>query len=311
MDMVALARRLSILELLRFQDGLIRRDQALAAGLKRTVVDGHLRRARWQRVLPTVYWTEASATDHATGLSGRQLIRAAWMWAGDDAVITGSAAAVWAGHLEELKLPIRITIPASRRLSQQPGVLVARGTMDRRDIGSHNGILITKALRTATDLASDGCSDLLHRMAQRNLLRPDALQSVLDRGAHRRGWATARAAVRDCATNPHSEAERVTHRALVAAGISGWRANAELVIAGRTFRPDLIFDEVRLVVEIDGFAFHGDRQAFERDRERQNTLTAAGWTVLRFTWRHIHDNPAAVIARIEQTLVILSGRLRG
>jgi len=41
---------------------------------------------------------------------------------------------------------------------------------------------------------------------------------------------------------------------------------------GRRFRPDLVFDDVKLLVEIDGFAFHGDRDAFERDRSRQNLL---------------------------------------
>lgn len=308
MGMVALAGRLSLSELLRFQDGLIRRDQAFVAALARSAVDGHLRRARWQRVLPTVYLTEAPASDRGSGLGVRQFIRAVWMWAGD-AVITGSAAAAWAGHLDELTLPIRVTIPASRRLCRQPGVLVVRGTLDRRDISTLHGILITKAIRTATDLAAEGCNDLLHRMAQRNRLSSDELQSVLDRGAHRRGWATARAAVRECATNPHSEAERVTHRMLAVAGIWGWRANAELVIEGRTFRPDLTFDEVMLIVEIDGFTYHGDRDAFERDRDRQNRLTAAGWTVLRFTWRQIHDHPEAVIARIEETLGLLRSRI--
>ncbi len=107
----------------------------------------------------------------------------------------------------------------------------------------------------------------------------------------------------------HSEAERVTHRRLLAAGISDWRANADLVINGRTVRPDLTFDEVKLIVEIDGFAYHGDRDAFERDRQRLNLLTAAGWTVLRFTWRQIHDDPAAVVAQIKQTRRLLRTRL--
>jgi very-short-patch-repair endonuclease len=66
---------------------------------------------------------------------------------------------------------------------------------------------------------------------------------------------------------------------------------------------------VKLIVEIDGFAYHGDRDAFERDRQRLNILTAAGWTVLRFTWRQIHDDPAAVVAQIKQTRRLLWTRL--
>lgn len=308
--MIALAKRLSLVELLRFQDQLLRRDQAIVAGLCRTTIEGHLRQGRWQRIRPAVYLTEPAGSHADPSLGVRQRIRAVWMWAGDDAVITGIAAAVWAGHLEALKLPIGVVIPANRRLSDQPGTQVVRGAVDRLDTTSHNGILITKAARTAVDLAAHGCNDLLHRMAQGNRLRSEALQEALDRGVHRRGWATARVAVRESATNPHSEAERMTHRALLAAGISDWRANAELVINGRTFRPDLVFDDVKLIVEIDGFAYHGDRDAFERDRQRQNVLTAAGWTVLRFTWRQVHDNPSAVIAQIEQTRCVLRMRLR-
>ncbi|MDQ3579893.1 MAG: endonuclease domain-containing protein [Actinomycetota bacterium] len=147
-------------------------------------------------------------------------------------------------------------------------------------------------------------------MAQGNWLRPAALQGALDRGTHRRGWTAARVAVRESMTNPHSEAERMTHRALLAAGISDWRANVELVILGRTFRPDLVFDDVKLIVEIDGFAYHSGRDAFERDRQRQNLLTGAGWTVLRFTWRQVYDNPAEVVTQIERTRRMLRGRSR-
>ncbi len=102
----------------------------------------------------------------------------------------------------------------------------------------------------------------------------------------------------------------MTHRALLAAGISDWRANVELVILGRTFRPDLVFDDVKLIVEIDGFAYHSGRDAFERDRQRQNLLTGAGWTVLRFTWRQVYDNPAEVVTQIERTRRMLRGRSR-
>ena len=301
--MVELARQLPLAEVIRRQDQLVRRDQALASGLQRTVVDGHLRQRRWRRVLPSVYLTQHDAPGMEPQLLVRRMIRATWMWAGDSAIITGAAAAVWAQYLDDLPhgTPIGVVVPPSRRMSTQPRVHVVRANLDRRDTTSYDGIRITSAYRSAVDLAASGHNDLLHRMAQGKWLRPVALQEVLDRGTHRRGWTAARVAVRGSVTNPHSEAERLTHRALLGAGISDWRANVELVILGRRFRPDLVFDDVKLLVEIDGFAFHGDRDAFERDRSRQNLLTAAGWTVLRFTWRQIYDDPAAVVTQIEQT----------
>lgn len=90
LGMIALAERLSLVELLRFQDQLLRRDQAIVAGLCRTTIEGHLRQGRWQRIRPTVYLTEPAASHPNPSLGVRRWIRAVWMWAGDDAVITVS-----------------------------------------------------------------------------------------------------------------------------------------------------------------------------------------------------------------------------
>lgn len=296
-------------ELLERQDRLILRAQAVAAGFTRAAIDGHLRRERWRRVLPNVYLTESISTAQLPDLPPRQRIRAVWMWAGEDAVVSGDAAAHWVGSLERAS-QVSVIVPPTRRLSAQRGVRVIRAYVDRRDVTVRDGILLTDECRTALDLAALGRNDVLHRMAQRNRLSPRALQAALDRGTHRKGWSAARAAVRASLTNPHSEAERLTHRAMLASGITRWRANPELVINGRTIRPDIAFDDVPLIVEIDGYDYHSDRDAFESDRFRQNLLIAAGWTVLRFTWRQVSEDPAAVVAQIAATTSMLRERAR-
>jgi very-short-patch-repair endonuclease len=58
----------------------------------------------------------------------------------------------------------------------------------------------------------------------------------------------------------------------------------------------------RLVVEVDGFAYHGGRAAFERDRLRDAELQAAGYRVARVTWRQLVERPEALIARLAQAL---------
>jgi very-short-patch-repair endonuclease len=65
---------------------------------------------------------------------------------------------------------------------------------------------------------------------------------------------------------------------------------------------DFLWPEQRLVVEVDGFTFHGDRAAFERDRERDATLVASGFRVIRVTWRQLVDQPLVVVARIASAL---------
>ncbi len=57
-----------------------------------------------------------------------------------------------------------------------------------------------------------------------------------------------------------------------------------------------------MVVETDGAAVHRTRRAFEADRRRDARLTAAGWRVLRFTWRQVVDDPAHVLTVLAATL---------
>ena len=60
--------------------------------------------------------------------------------------------------------------------------------------------------------------------------------------------------------------------------------------------------EQRLVVEVDGYAHHSDRQAFERDRRRDVMLAAHGFRIIRVTWRRIVESPGAVVARVAEAL---------
>ena len=48
---------------------------------------------------------------------------------------------------------------------------------------------------------------------------------------------------------------------------------------------DVIFREIKLIIEIDGRLFHIGTEVFETDRSRQNKLVLDGWCVLRFTLR--------------------------
>lgn len=60
-------------------------------------------------------------------------------------------------------------------------------------------------------------------------------------------------------------------------------------VAGRTFRVDLAYPDVRLAIELDGWEFHRTRTAFDQDRSRANALVVGGWTVVRFTSRSTED----------------------
>jgi very-short-patch-repair endonuclease len=55
-------------------------------------------------------------------------------------------------------------------------------------------------------------------------------------------------------------------------------------------------------MEVDGEGFHGHRRAFEVDRQRDATLVAAGYAVIRVTWARLECAPYAVLAEIAAAL---------
>jgi very-short-patch-repair endonuclease len=72
---------------------------------------------------------------------------------------------------------------------------------------------------------------------------------------------------------------------------------------------DFAWPDVLLGVEVHGAKWHRRRARWAEDLSRHNELTAAGWTILHFTWEEIRDSSARVVAEIEATFERLSLRL--
>ena len=65
---------------------------------------------------------------------------------------------------------------------------------------------------------------------------------------------------------------------------------------------DFAWLDHRVLVETDGWATHGYRAAFERDRARDANLATLGYVVLRFTWRQLTGEPMRVAATLAAAL---------
>jgi very-short-patch-repair endonuclease len=63
---------------------------------------------------------------------------------------------------------------------------------------------------------------------------------------------------------------------------------------------DFAYPELRLAIEVDGFAVHGTPRAMAKDFVRQNGLVPYGWHVLRFTWRQVVREPELVARAIAE-----------
>ncbi|HEY5554512.1 MAG TPA: DUF559 domain-containing protein, partial [Cellulomonas sp.] len=145
----------------------------------------------------------------------------------------------------------------------------------------------------------------------RRLLGPDELARAIAERPGAWGNLRRRRALLDMRAGAASPAERRLHRLLRGAGLTGWLPNEPLSgHLGIYANADVYFPDVRLVIEIDGAAFHGPDR-FQADRTRQNVLVGAGCTVLRFTWEDLTQRPEAVIAQIEASLRRLRALSRG
>src|SRR6478735_11817041 len=155
MDPVAFARFLGLDAILHGQQGVIRRDQALAAGVASTRIDDLVRRGVWVRILPRVFAVDVDSRHP------RVRIRATWLWAGDTAVIAGQAAAFWWGLASIAPEVITVVVPPPARRAARPGVQVIRGDVHHQDCDFEDWVRVTTTSRTGLDLARRGQPDHL------------------------------------------------------------------------------------------------------------------------------------------------------
>jgi len=99
-------------------------------------------------------------------------------------------------------------------------------------------------------------------------------------------------------TLTHSELEDRFLSLLVAHDLPRPQMNA--TIAG--MQVDVVWDAHRVAVELDGYAYHHTRKAFQQDRDRANDLTLAGYTALRFTHADVVRPPHRVAGRLARRL---------
>lgn len=266
-----------------------RRDHRAAT----STVDSAVRSGLLTAVLPGVYLLASVAHDL------RWRIAAVLAWR-PDAVICGAAAA-WLTFWPELRVG---TIDvAVRAKSPKAGFRFHRGAIPPELIGTHrHGLRITAPALTTLDLVSQFGADVIDRALRSRQVTLEQLWNALAATRCRAGNFERRRHLLDSRDAPWSAAERLAHRLLRAAGISGWRSNFHLFYDGRDYYVDIAFPGRRLAVEIDGRLHETDPRIFEKDRYRQNALVAQGWTVLRFTYRMLVDDPEYVVRTIRRAL---------
>ena len=73
---------------------------------------------------------------------------------------------------------------------------------------------------------------------------------------------------------------------------------------GRKWRADFLWQNAKLVVEIDGgqWSPHGGRHNTDKDRHKMNAYALLGYRVLRFSSGMLKDDPAECVAMVVKCL---------
>ena len=216
----------------------------------------------------------------------------------------GTAARVWG--LDDGGPDPRIHVGVVRgHPSPGPDVCVHRlRDDDPESVVRHEGLPLTTPARTLLDLAGYLAASQLERAVARarrqELVIDDDVARLLARHPRRRGVGRLRAimALDGGPAFTRSEAEARLLELVRRGGLAAPRVNAR--VAG--WEVDFVWTRARLIVEVDGYAFHASTRAFERDRERDATLMGAGYRVARVTWRQLTTTPEAVLVRLAQAL---------
>jgi very-short-patch-repair endonuclease len=226
---------------------------------------------------------------------------------GPDAVLSHrSAAALWGMRATGRG---RIEVTVARNPRTRPTIQVHAAQLPADEVTTEHGIPVTTPARTLLDLAAVLDAGQVERaMNEAEFLRltdPTSLDDLVDRHRGRPGTRTIRELLKTHnigATITRSELEARFLRFLDDAVLPRPRMNVSLQLEDRWIEADCVWPDQRVIAELDGHASHATTAGFERDRARDRALQAAGWRVIRITWRQLHEEPDAVARDLERLL---------
>ncbi len=275
---------------LKSHDGVITLAQAREAGLGHAAVQRRVRSGRWIRCFRGVYFADDRAyTDAAR-------IRAAVWSYGPHATASGLAAAWWHGLTQFAPDKVEVTIPRNSNGRPRSGCRPRRRDLRSTDTVEVRGLRVTNLPLTVVEAAArrGGGAKLMDSALQKRIVELPALWRAHLRHTGRYGSPRARMLLHAADGGARSVAERILHKLLTDAGITGWKANFR--VSG--YRVDVAFPIEKVAIEVDGFAFHSGADEFQIDRTRQNDIVTLKWQVLRFTWLDLVESPERVLATI-------------
>lgn len=279
----------------RRQYGVVTRSQLLAVGIGETGIKERVGTDRLLRLHRGVF-----AVGH------RELKREGhWMAAvlacGPGAVLSHASAAAHWNIRGSAASYVDVTVPTRAGRVKRKGLRVHRsGRLGSDEVTVHEGIPVTTLARTLLDLADvltlQDLKRAIHEADYLRLLDMTTVIAVVANNSGRRG-ATLLKAAQSPAEMTKSKLEGRFLALIDRHNLP--RPKVNLQIEG--YEVDFAWPQAKLIVETDGFAAHGTRKAFERDRLRDRRLKRAGFDTIRLTPRSLAYE-AEIVADLEAIL---------
>ncbi len=269
------------------QSGHVTREQLLVVGVSSRAIGYRLQSGAYVQTFRGVYalgYRRRSPREHA---------HAAVLACGERAVLSHDSAAALYGLRSWPRVP-EVTCPTAHR---RPGIRIHRSrTLTRAQITSQYGIRVTTAARAIADIAhrlTD--AQLIHAVGDARRaghLGPTELERLT-------GSSVRIARLIDPGQAPSDSMFMATFLVFVARH----RLPAPLIEQRfHGFRVDAMYPSQRLIVELDSYEFHRDRDRFENDRRRDAVALGHGYVTFRITWERLTQEPVTLAAQLRAIL---------
>ncbi len=225
--------------------------------------------------------------------------RAAVLSCSSPTVLSHHSAAAAHGIVCPVVAGVHVTTTGSARTT--PGRAVHRcPSLHRDDVTTRWTIPVTTIERTIVDLAGVlTYPDLRAALDQLRHVDLGRLAAARERAGKRFGSAQLAHLVERDEPHTRSELERRFLRSVLARGLAR-PDHVNTRLGG--FEVDFRYDAARLVVEVDGRAYHQRRDQMRTDRGRDGDLLLAGWTPLRLVWEDLGPFETEALDRLARML---------
>jgi hypothetical protein len=288
------------------QEGVITLDQLDACGLGERGTRHRVASGRLHCLFPGVY-----AVGHPlVSVDGRRI--AAVLACGEGAVLCRSSAASAWGMLNGGGRRFDVVAPgrSGGRVGDEVTIDLRRTRrLPDEDVTVLRGIPITTVGRTLLDLSGFAGARLVQRAVHEaevmGLLDVNAVLATIERNPGRRGTRMLRTALGVSVPDPGNREFANRFFALCSDyRLPTPRLGVHVDGGDRLYEVDALFDTERLIVELDGRQVHRTAHSFQTDRRRDSVLAARDYQTLRYTWRRLCDEPAAIARELHRVLAL-------